>query len=646
MRRTGYVLWAAWLTGAWLYGAEISADQDISQLLARYKDVKELYHKTKVESAGLLTLYTRSDLEKMQIYHLKDILKSLRFFNYQEGYVGESALSPSGGRSVVSPFFRLYIDDHEISSAIYGSAMLQFGQMDLGFVDHIEIYEGGNAVAFGNEPGLVTIRLYSKEAANERGNGVGVCGDTRGSVTGRGLVTALSKDERSALMLYATASRERREKVKTRQRRYSKDSHGGSFYGTYAFGKRVWVRAGYFRKRQDAFVGVGLYHRPEDPNEVENDHAFIAATFRLPSRFVLKLSADRSRNEMTFSDEDGIRIVQSDGELFHRFDGRFDEAVLKAQLNRRHRHEKGEFFWGIEAIRKSYDVVRMRMDRTYYREQTGPDRLFIFSLFAEERYHIDPWNLLIGTLKADRYSDNDRSGTRYEKIARVGYIHLFSKKWKLKLFASRTYLYPGFAYTSTFPNLFYANPRLGAEHHDMGIGELGYDGTHGYGSVGFAYNRTMDHIRIDPYRLTFVNDTKDYTGMRYFIKAGYRFDALNRVEAEWYLTDPMSGGMEVRSSLRGGYVRCINTVGAFDFFNELVYRSGYTYPLPDFLGGAIGIDPGYDWSAGVRWHLNHALTLSLKGENILDKAVKTPIFGVGGVNAVDRRFLVNMEYFF
>ena len=60
--------------------------EDISELLQKLNNTEELYHKTKIESAGLLILYTRDDLERMQTYKLKDVLKSLRFFTYKEGY--------------------------------------------------------------------------------------------------------------------------------------------------------------------------------------------------------------------------------------------------------------------------------------------------------------------------------------------------------------------------------------------------------------------------------------------------------------------------------------------------------------------------------------------------------------------------------
>ena len=56
--------------------------EDIGALLGAYQRASELSNKTKDESAGSLIIYTRDDLERMQANTLKDIIKSLRFFQY------------------------------------------------------------------------------------------------------------------------------------------------------------------------------------------------------------------------------------------------------------------------------------------------------------------------------------------------------------------------------------------------------------------------------------------------------------------------------------------------------------------------------------------------------------------------------------
>ncbi|MBL6973380.1 MAG: TonB-dependent receptor, partial [Sulfurimonas sp.] len=63
--------------------------QDLDTLLENYQKESDLSQKTKDESAGNLIVYTRDDLERMQVESLKDILKSLRGFTYLENRFGQ-----------------------------------------------------------------------------------------------------------------------------------------------------------------------------------------------------------------------------------------------------------------------------------------------------------------------------------------------------------------------------------------------------------------------------------------------------------------------------------------------------------------------------------------------------------------------------
>jgi len=619
--------------------------EDLSQLLQKLDNKKELYHKTKVESAGLLIVYTRNDLEKMQIYTLKDILKSLRFFTYQERYVGESALSPSGESSVVSSMFRLYIDGHEVSSSIYGSSMLQFGELDLGFIDHVEIYQGPNAISFGNEPGLVTIRIYSKDPKKEGGSTLALQGDSRGSFNSSILYTQTSDNNKNSLLAYALGGKRDRKKVNNGSTGYSKDSTDKTFYAKYNFQNRANLAIGYFTNKKDAFVGVGMAHTPIDPNSIERKHAFINFSYSFPNALQLDLSADNKQHRLLLSDTNKIRIVQNPTP-FTYFDGKFSENIFKISVKQNLKHTNGNFIWGLQEIDKSYDIKHMKMDGVNFTAQDGPTNLKIFSAYIEESFNIDQNNLLIGTLKIDNYHDNYNSGSSTEYIARAGYIHLFSPSLSSKFFIARTYLYPGFAYTSTFPNSYFSNPSLGAEHFNHYSTEFKYQSNSNTAKIGGAYATIKDNIVFDSSTYTFINNRQKIDTFRMYAGYSHAFNALNSMSAEIYTTNFMGDNRVKKSSMNGGYIRSINTIGRFDIFNEIIYRSSYTYPLPASIGGPIRIKAGFDYNMGVKWNVNHALTLSLKGENIFGKASQTPIYGLGGTDNIDTRVVFQAGYFF
>ena len=626
-----------------LFLLSILQAQDISTLLQRLDDTKALYHKTKVESAGLVMVYSRFDLDRMQAYTLKDVLKSLRFFTYKEGYVGEPALSPSGGNSVVSSMFRLYIDNYEVSSAIYGSSMLQFAQMDLGFVDHIEIYEGGNAISFGNEPGLVTIRVYSKEAKRENGTSIATLADSRGTKEAKACYTKVI-DAKSSLLAYFSGESIKREHVYQNSSDFSKDSKGQTFYLKYDFNDKDHIALGRFNQNRDAFVGVGMKHTPLKPNEIDRLSSFLNFSLSLPLSFKLNISFDKTSHRMLFSDKNRIFIVQNP-KPFVYFDGEFSETVYKLELKNSFEHKNGNFKWGLQEIQKSYSIDHMLMGGNAFTNPSGPSRLNITSVYGEESYNIDENNLLIATLKMDNYHDNYNSNNSIETIARLGYIHLFTPNFVFKTFLSKSYLYPGFAYTSSFPNIYLNNPDLKAEHYSFAIAELKYDMLKSSFKLNALYIQNSDPILFDHISKKFINGDDNFDTFRFSVGYTYRFDLQNKIEAGFYSTHFFDDVAE-KSPTSGASFKILNSIGKFDIFNEIIYRNSYTYPLPAVLGGPIKIKKGFDYNAGVKWHINHAFTASFKGENILGKASKTPIFGLGGTDASDRRFMVQMEYFF
>ncbi len=616
--------------------------ESIDQLLEQVEESRELYRKTIDESSGIMLLYSRKDLERMQIRKLKDLLKSVRFFTYEEGVLGESILVPSGDNNSLSSMFRLYIDGHEVSSPIFGSAMLQFGEMDLGFVDHIEIYQGGNAIAFGNEPGLVTIRLYSKDPRREGGSTVSVSADTVGGSRAETCLSGVTGGGES-LLFYTAVDWDKRKHVRIDGYDYSRDTHSYTIYGKFDPSDRVRLTGGYFGRDKDAFAGVGILHHPENPTDILWNHGYLDLTVNLPWQTVLELSADRSSHRIRLNDAGGAMLLPYPLP-FTSFEGRFEESVYKALLHGEISQKSGAFKWGAEWTRKSYRIESMEFDHHRFQPQFGPNRLDIVSLYGEERYNFTPSDLIIGSVKYDHYSDND-GHDHGEKILRLGWIHLFSLDHSFKLFYNQNYLYPGFAYTSTYPNFFIANPDLDPERFRNVNGEWRIRrGPHEI-KAGGAWQRAEDSIVIDASR-RFVNARSTFETAKFYVDYRYDFDADNRIELEFYKGRFFQSGAQENSPMTGGYLRSYNRFGTWELYNELLYRQGYSYRPYLGPGPEIRVRNGWDYTVALRWHPNRNLTWSLKGENLLNRAIETPIFGLGAVPVTDRKITLSMEYFF
>ena len=146
--------------------------ENIDALLGVYAEEADLSNKTKKESAGHVTVYTRRDLERMQVKSLYELLKNVVPFRYNEDTSGYTDLTFVDFQPSKSNNFRVYFNDHEIVTPYYGNGLMLFSQIDFGIVDHVEIYRGIPSFEFGVEPAAYVIKLYSKKPSRELGGRV------------------------------------------------------------------------------------------------------------------------------------------------------------------------------------------------------------------------------------------------------------------------------------------------------------------------------------------------------------------------------------------------------------------------------------------------------------------------------------------
>lgn len=613
---------------------------NISSLLSNINNKNEMYHKTEVESAGTLILFSRKKMNRMQIHTLKDILVSLRFFNYREDTAGEPSMSPSGFSSITSSMFRLYIDNHELSSSIYGSSMLQFSNLNLGFADHIEIYEGGNAISFGNEPGLITIRIYSKDPNKEKISSISGFIDNRNSTTEEICHTDFSK-KKSSLMYISLANINRKKEY---YNTYSKDYNSKIFYMKYNLSKRDILNIGYFNQDKDTFMGVGNKHNIVNPNNDNRKHLFMEYQHKYKNNLNLSLSLDNIKNNLLFSDKSGIQVLNVPS--FNKFNGKFTENIFKINMKKIFTLNKNKLLIGLQDIYKKYKINYMNMDKySYNLPNEGPSSLNIFSVYMEDKYYINLYNLFIVSMKYDIYRNNYNNKNYSEESERLGYIHLFTNNISSKTFISKTYLYPGFGYTSTFPKWIYPNPNLSSEKYYNYIEELNYKNKRINSKIGVTFTTSKDNIYINSNN-KFFNNKNFIKTLRYYLNTNYTINYLNNVEFEIYNTKFLTNKLNATSSMYGGYIRLINSIGKFDIFNEMIFKSSYTYAKTEFTQHNIKVNFGYNYNMGIKWKIKRNLILSLKGENIFNKASKSPVYGINTTNGIDQKLIIGMRYFF
>ena len=94
-----------------------------------------------------------------------------------------------------------------------------------------------------------------------------------------------------------------------------------------------------------------------------------------------------------------------------------------------------------------------------------------------------------------------------------------------------------------------------------------------------------------------------------------------------------------------GYLSFTNSYDRVDFYNGVVWHQN-----------SINHKNYFDLTSSVSWNVNENLTLTLKGQNLLDKAKKTSMFRVNPatgnmmapleISPIDRRITLELEYLF
>jgi len=603
-----------------------SKDVMLDDLLAQYEKSESLYHKTKIESAGHLILFSREDLDQMQAYTLNDVLKTIRMYNIQATRTGMTTLVKSGSNQVAPNPVKIFLNSHELNSATLGNALTQYGKMGLYFIDHIEVYQAGNSVTFGNEPGSMIIKLYTKEPSRENATSAQVSVDTRGSLNLRA-IDAREIGEYSYLA-NVDISKNNYETYNTNGYDLSRDDTRGQLYLKFSKDESYDIEIGASKEKFDSFSGLG--NAPLDGN-IDAKNFSIQATKYFDGKLNVKIGL--SHEQLDVLNKDAVGTPLADGSMPKQLDVSIGSNVYSATIEKRFVHGANDLFLGAQLKYQKFNIDEYKRDGVSTPMVWGPQERNIYMVYLENLYNISENHLIAFSAKLDRY-ENELSKSSTEHILRLGYVALLDENWTFKFFAMKSYVYPTFRQTTFSPN-FNINPDLESIKNRTLTAEIIYKNNKTTFTLSGGNGEAKNAIIFNPMLKKYVNKDEVSSFQRGFVRVDHIFDVNNKVTVEWF---KMFKEKYV-SPGDGGLIQLFNKIGKFDIYNELLYRSNYT------SSDGINMPAGYDYSLGIIYPVNKQLDIKLKGENLLDQAHEVPINGVN-VPVMERRGLLTMEYTF
>lgn len=510
-------------------------------------------------------------------------------------------------------------NDHEMSSAVNGSALEIIAEYDLGHVDHVEVYLGGSAIKFGNEYGFVTIKIYTKDPKRENGGFVATSYGSRGSHSLEAFHTGVSENALEYL-LYAKKKYDDKGEISNQGYSVPRYSDNINIYANIKKEDDYILELSSYMTDHDALAGVGIQKTPE-LSEVYSDYKYISFSKYIDG---LKIQASYSQEQNGVHSKDPNGIKLNDGSIVNELDVEFENSLAKLSVENVHKLDDLNILYGISYQQKKADSK----NEAFF----GVDTLDIYSAYLEAEYELNDENLIFATGKFSHYKHQgySRSDNLYE--ARLGFVSLLAESLTLKAFVSHNYIYPSISELIQFNKIVNGDPELKPMEVDNYSGELIY--IHENHNLSFMYMQMhiRDPIRVNAQQMHYNWDVHavfhDY-GFDYT----YTFNQDHKLMLEYYFTE--HNRPSTASPGAGGYVKLFNTVGMFDIYNELIYREGYYSK-----GSLMHVKDGYDWTASISYEVNKELSLALKGENLLDKSIASPIKGLYPVEVADRSVML------
>lgn len=604
-----------------------SQENTLDILLDEYRNSQELYLKTKKESAGHITVYSRSDLDRMQAYTLNDVLKTLRMFSAQIDPVGMTSLIKAGGSFKTNFPIKIYIDSQELNSATLGNALSQYGKMGLYFIDHIEVYQGVNSIAYGNEPASMIIRLYTKKPSRENSTSAQIAVDTKASANLR-VVDARVINDKYSYLINLDASKNNFKTYHTNNGyELSRDGQRGQFNFKFCKDSDYTVNISATKEEYDSFNGLG---RAPLGGDIKNDNAYIQFIKYFDNNIELNFSASREDLYINMRDANGIRLY--DGSMSEHLEAKVKTDVYYASLTKKFIEENNELILGLQAKQKKFTIDTFKSNNVDKALTWGPNKIDIYMAYFENLYNIDKNNLITMSAKLDHYDNEAKSST--ENTLRLGYVGIFNKAWTLKVFGLKSYDYPIFRQTTFSPNT-NINPYLKSAKTLSLTSEIIYKTSKTKTSFSYGSGQKKDAIVFNMSQNKYVNKSGKNRFDRAYLRHEYYFDVNNKIILDYYKMYK-----KVYNSPRyGGLIQIFNKVGKFDIYNELIYRSKYTSI------DKVKMSESFNYSLGLTYHLNKKTELKIKGENLFDKSLEVPINGID-VASNERRGIISLEYTF
>jgi len=613
--------------------------ESIDDILKEIEVKSDLSEKTKLQNGGISFIWTRSDMERMQINKLQDVLEKLPSIEYKESSYGFPDLFTYGdNKAFVSNNVRVFINNQEIATGMYGSGFMLLGNMDLDFVDHIEIYLQNPSYEYTTEPTMILIKLYTKTAKKDNGGKVRASYDIRNSKSGS-VYYAHQNENNWNYFGYFSYNQNKRKKYYVDNQQVSRD------YPTYHSLASVYNDNNRFlleiiSQNKDSFLDTSIDNTPTKA-KVNSDFIHFGYDSNYQNIYFL-LDYDYKLTKSYFSDDvDALKDYDYLYPIYSQI-STIDSNVYNAELKYKYITQKNTLITGIKYRYKTFEYSTLFRNDVAL-PKTGNDIQIVKSIFLENQYSLKENSILnIGIMREDV---NNNNSDQQDDIFNYRLTHTYVNK----NFTFKTIM--GHIEFSIDPFLVNSTGFFIKDNTIKKVKENNwaeniitkYDKNRYEFLVSYAvFNNYLVPDLTDRYLLyntsqkvrnfdIYTSWTREYNEIDKFFLS-YEYQRYNAP-----IIDKFKKHKIVANN--------INSFDKFDLFNEFI-----------FIHTNDDEENYFIYNLAIKYHYLDDVVLSLKGENLLNHSYKQYYMRADAttlaplpptkIQTIDRNIIISLEYLF
>ena len=619
--------------------------EDIDSLLNELSKKDDLSFYTKKEAAGFIKIFTREDLDRMKIQSFGEIIDKIPFLrNKLDNYgLNDPYYKPY---QITSPSkIRIYINDREIITPLFGTGLKLLGQMDIGYIDHIEVYLGMPSYDISIETSIVVIKAYTKIGERENTSTIGATIGPHNS-----LDTYTYKSEKLEDYSYFTYVDHRdlnRDKVYNLGSELSRDKTTTNIF-TQLTNDTSSLDLQVVDGKIDNFAGRSWNMTPD---EAKTDFTYLSAGYTYESldksfKSILNYSYIEDTKTDSSASPLGLRSISTAPFLatYNQLEANVVEHLLDLKITKKVKLNDTTILFGVSNRFKKFTIKDYTLDNVDYSSIFTYDSEDVLSLFTEITHNIDKQNKLILAVNGQKYFEDGDIDS--ETIYGVKLGHIYKKDG----FTQKSFIFYVKFHPSSLTLLINDEESSGLYNVESEKAySIATQSLWQYKNMNFSLLLSRNVYQNAIYRdeLGFHNDSNKFIFDTSSFDITYFLGSNDKIDFNFWavFSDYSENHLDRYKEEYGGYISLYKKFYDIDTYNSLSYVTGKS-----------GLSDGWNYNVTLSYTYSKRLSLFLKGINLLDKAYESDYISVNPITSevikldnisnIDRSIWFGLEYQF